>query len=267
MLPYQSGFDDFYNSMQDGFDANEGFGKKVRQQQQQQTGYTRGFKKILSVENFHGMQGYEKGFKKSSSTNGFEDHEYDCQNYKKSKLGFVHEDQSTVSSLSPFNSMSSLSSMNGVTHSKSKTKFNGGNKKKVNNSPAETDFRVKYKTEVCKYWAEYGTCEFGDQCAFAHGKQEIRQKLHISNNYKTKKCVQFHENGLCPYGLRCQFIHCARTDPQLNSIQEKGSYASDLDSADMWCNEDPDCVCMRRKNRTRLPCMVKMSNEHVCEHN
>lgn len=92
MLPYQNGFDDFYNvnkiiyfifipqSIQDDFNGNEGFGKKVRHQQQQQTiqiGYTKNFKKILSVENFHGMQGYEKGFKKSLSTHGFEEHDYE----------------------------------------------------------------------------------------------------------------------------------------------------------------------------------------------
>ena len=70
----------------------------------------------------------------------------------------------------------------------------------------ETDFRVKYKTEICRNW-ELGSCEFGDNCAFAHGYEELRNKLNMGSNYKTKKCKQFHELGYCIYGNRCQFKH------------------------------------------------------------
>lgn len=102
-------------------------------------------------------------------------------------------------------------------------KNKGANNKKK--STDQTDYRKKYKTEVaninvlenlncyekpCKYWTEKGYCEYGDQCAFAHGNNEIRQKPNVSSNYKTKKCNQFHETGYCPYGVRCQFIHCLR---------------------------------------------------------
>lgn len=101
---------------------------------------------------------------------------------------------------------------------------NKGAKNQQKKSTDQTDYRKKYKTEVvnilhpkvlfyskpCKYWTEKGYCEYGDQCAFAHGNNEIRQKPNISSNYKTKKCNQFHETGYCPYGVRCQFIHCLR---------------------------------------------------------
>jgi len=77
-----------------------------------------------------------------------------CHHYRKSQLGFVIEDQSTMSSISPFNSVGSLSSMlsvnganNNIIHKSSKNKFNQGKKK---NHASETDFRVKYKTEVEK---------------------------------------------------------------------------------------------------------------------
>ena len=72
--------------------------------------------------------------------------------------------------------------------------------------PREIDFRIKYKTEICRNW-ELGECEFGESCAFAHGYEELRNKSNMGNNYKTKKCKQFHELGYCIYGNRCQFKH------------------------------------------------------------
>ncbi|OMJ95119.1 hypothetical protein SteCoe_1662 [Stentor coeruleus] len=72
--------------------------------------------------------------------------------------------------------------------------------------PREVDFRVKYKTEICRNW-ELGSCEFGHSCAFAHGQDELRGKANMGSNYKTKKCKQFHEQGYCIYGNRCQFRH------------------------------------------------------------
>jgi len=266
MLAYQQshGFDDFYNSVQaipDTYEANEGFGREVRQQIYKPK-FAKSFKKIVSVENFNGLSNYENNDPTSFSASTFEENDNDFTPYKKTTLAYVYEDQSTMSSFSAFNSMGSMSSMNGNMHNSyknSKNKFFGSKKKNLN--PGETDFRVKYKTEVCKYWAETGHCTFGDNCAFAHGKAEIRQKLHISSNYKTKKCVQFHENGLCPYGIRCQFIHCARKENQLNPALKSTSYAEDLENIDIWCTEDADCHCMKRKTRSRLPCLVKMANE------
>ena len=70
----------------------------------------------------------------------------------------------------------------------------------------DCDFREKYKTEICRNW-EMGKCEFGEDCAFAHGFQELRYKSNIGQKYKTKKCKQFHEQGVCQYGTRCQFKH------------------------------------------------------------
>jgi hypothetical protein len=256
-------------AIQDGFEANEGFGKEVMQHNKQPKS-AKNFKKILSVESFNGNPAFEHGAKKSFSTSTFDENDFDNYYQRKTKMSYAYEDQSTMASLSALNSVNSFSSGVSVSgtnynNNKSKTKFNPNNKKKVN--PGETDFRMKYKTEVCKYWAEKGFCEFGDQCAFAHGKREIRQKVHISSNYKTKKCVQFHEHGFCPYGVRCQFIHCARKDHQLNPILINGSYAQDLDNAEIWCNESADCVCMRRKNRPRLPILEKVSTDYLYNEN
>lgn len=73
------------------------------------------------------------------------------------------------------------------------------------NNP-KNDFRAKYKTEICHYWEMYGTCKYGDSCAFAHGAEELN-KRKLSYNYKTKPCKQFFEIGYCTYGIRCQFSH------------------------------------------------------------
>ena len=68
------------------------------------------------------------------------------------------------------------------------------------------NFKTKWKTEICRYWEMYGECKFGDNCAFAHGDSELKQRK-MTFNYKTKLCKQFFELGYCSYGTRCQFSH------------------------------------------------------------
>jgi butyrate response factor 1 len=74
-------------------------------------------------------------------------------------------------------------------------------------------FRTKYKTEMCKYWELNGDCMFKENCAFAHGPQELNNKAAIPKNYKTKLCKRFHEELYCPYGPRCQFKHSEDDKP------------------------------------------------------
>jgi len=123
----------------------------------------------------------------------------------------------------------------------------------------EVDFRNKYKTEVCRYWAENGYCEFGDSCAFAHGGSEIRQKSFVANNFKTKRCVAYHETGYCVYGVRCQFLHCYRKDCHYNPRLVLTNYAEDLENIEIWLTDDQDCLCLKRTNRPRLPFMAKLA--------
>ena len=78
--------------------------------------------------------------------------------------------------------------------------------KNLRYSEDTNDFKMKWKTEMCHYWEMYGTCKYGDSCAFAHGYDELN-KRKMSNNYKTKPCKQFFELGYCTYGVRCQFSH------------------------------------------------------------
>ena len=53
----------------------------------------------------------------------------------------------------------------------------------------------------------YKSCKYGDNCAFAHGEEELKKKVHVPSMYKTKLCAQYIETGFCCYGTRCQFIH------------------------------------------------------------
>ena len=68
-------------------------------------------------------------------------------------------------------------------------------------------FKMKFKTEICKFWQNSGTCEYSDSCSFAHGSHELQQKIDLHKNYKTKQCKRFHKDLYCPYGSRCQFLH------------------------------------------------------------
>lgn len=84
----------------------------------------------------------------------------------------------------------------------------------------------KYKTEICKSWAEYGICSYGKKCLFAHGKEDLVEK-DVFKGYKSKLCKSFHRKFFCPYGSRCTFIHECR---DLKQIIEKNFYLKKINS-------------------------------------
>ena len=92
------------------------------------------------------------------------------------------------------------------------------------------DFKIKYKTELCKNYEINGYCKYGDNCAYAHGKENLRLKVTNTTAYRTKKCVQFFENGYCPYGNRCQFAHQLESNIINNPFDKKMNYTKILDS-------------------------------------
>ena len=109
-------------------------------------------------------------------------------------------------------------------------KFSRKNKRKK--EPFKTcaaDFKVKYKTELCKYFEINGYCKFGDNCAYAHGKENLRSKVTNTTAYRTKKCTQFFEMGYCPYGNRCQFAHQLQSNIINNPYDKKMSYSKILE--------------------------------------
>ena len=58
------------------------------------------------------------------------------------------------------------------------------------------NFKLNYRTQLCRNFMETGQCEFNDDCAYAHGYNELILKPSpqcFNKNYKTKMCKQWHE--------------------------------------------------------------------------
>jgi len=72
---------------------------------------------------------------------------------------------------------------------------------------AGTGINPRFKTEFCRNFREKGSCQYGDHCQFAHGKNELRHDIVRHSKYKTKLCQKFWIAGYCAYGARCNFIH------------------------------------------------------------
>lgn len=90
------------------------------------------------------------------------------------------------------------------------------------NQPASVSSSgTKYKTEFCNCYAEFGRCDYGDRCQFAHSTEEFQHRRK-SNVKDVKLCTDFITQGYCPYGRRCNFSHqspdglvCDTTQPIL----------------------------------------------------
>ena len=124
---------------------------------------------------------------------------------------------------------------NNNNHTNIKNKFSQQNKQQKfkNKGPFKstaTDFKIKYKTELCKYYEINGFCKYGNRCAYAHGKENLRSKVTNSTAYRTRKCSQFFENGYCPYGNRCQFAHQLATNIINNPYDRKMTYKKTLET-------------------------------------
>ena len=100
----------------------------------------------------------------------------------------------------------------------SKLKEKKEKKNFIKYSEDHNDFKTKWKTEMCHYWEMYGSCKYGNSCAFAHGSDELN-KRKMSSNYKTKPCKQFFEIGYCTYGVRCQFSHKLTKEKEKKEIE------------------------------------------------
>lgn len=62
--------------------------------------------------------------------------------------------------------------------------------------------------DICRVWAETGTCPFGERCQFAHSySKEPPRPNSAPNPFRPKVCREFARTGVCPYGTRCRFSH------------------------------------------------------------
>jgi hypothetical protein len=51
----------------------------------------------------------------------------------------------------------------------------------IDNATFGSSSKDRYKTELCRSWAETGYCRYGEKCQFAHGQPELRQ---VSRHHK-----------------------------------------------------------------------------------
>ena len=84
---------------------------------------------------------------------------------------------------------------------KNKTKLipNSNIHNKKTENEYNNNFKIKFKTEICHFYEINKYCKYGENCAFAHGESELKNRK-LSFNYKTKPCKQFFELGYCSYG-------------------------------------------------------------------
>ncbi len=145
----------------------------------------------------------------------------------------------TVETVNPKISLSRKAFYPHRKYKSSKVEKNSSMDKKEAPSPNEkegqTEGTLKYRTELCKFYEINGQCKFGDKCIFAHGKENLREKVLNKSGYKKRACINFFEHGFCMYGNRCQFSHEVK-DSHCNKFSykkllkdiNKGSLNSDI---------------------------------------
>ncbi|XP_041920351.1 LOW QUALITY PROTEIN: mRNA decay activator protein ZFP36 [Alosa sapidissima] len=92
-------------------------------------------------------------------------------------------------------------------------------------STAASTTSSRYKTELCRTYAERGMCKYGSKCQFAHGLEELRD-LNRHPKYKTEPCRTFHSVGFCPYGIRCHFVHNNEDDDHAHAHTRPKQFSS-----------------------------------------
>ena len=126
------------------------------------------------------------------------------------------------------------------------------------------DFKVKYKTELCKFYTLTGYCKFGENCAYAHGIENLRSKVTNSIFFRSKKCVSFFEKGFCPYGNRCQFQHQIKSNIINNPYEKNMSYENYLKTMNKFENI-MNIKALRSKKRLQILENLVKSEEDIKE--
>jgi hypothetical protein len=104
-----------------------------------------------------------------------------------------------------------------------------------------------FKTALCQAFQKTGECRYGNECRFAHGKDELRLPKYNHPKYKTVLCRNYAITGICPYGSRCQFIH------------EK--YIGPIPDEYVLSNECTQPTKPKRSNKTKVFKNVQFSDE------
>ena len=123
----------------------------------------------------------------------------------------------------------------------------------------EEQSQKKYRTELCKYFEINGRCKFGDNCIFAHGKENLRENLCKKSGYKKRPCINFFEKGFCMYGNRCQFSHDIKQFEKEEDDKKENNFSYKLffKELNMNLNDEYKKDIERIKERPRLKIFKK----------
>jgi hypothetical protein len=109
-----------------------------------------------------------------------------------------------------------------------------------------------YKLKLCNFYEKYGKCNYGKNCNYAHGKNELRDfKKYCVNglncfkkdclfahpecwNYKKNvKICEYFINGFCKHGDNCEFRHKEDNNIEINKDDNNKDFLlleKDIDS-------------------------------------
>ena len=105
-----------------------------------------------------------------------------------------------------------------------------------------SESKQEYKTVLCKHWEDDGKCQWGEQCKWAHGKEDLQTgstrpvmpHSGWNSQHKTVLCSKWVE-GSCQYGARCMFAH---GQAELRSAQQ-GVVVTSPQYKTIMCQQKP----------------------------
>ncbi|CAA0822030.1 Unknown protein [Striga hermonthica] len=108
-----------------------------------------------------------------------------------------------------------------------------------------------HKNRICRFWETCGSCQFGSECQFAHGKEELRRPPRSSGKIKLEifKSSNNLEGSTPPsYGKNCSSICQAKPAP-LSPAEEAFSSPSVLPAMAL----SPSPVQAKQHSESALP--------------
>jgi len=67
--------------------------------------------------------------------------------------------------------------------------------------------KLLHKTELCIHWSLTSSCKFKDKCFYAHGIDELKNRIRPTN-FKIRPCADCApKDSRCTYGTRCNYCH------------------------------------------------------------
>ncbi|CAL6003300.1 Zinc_finger domain-containing protein [Hexamita inflata] len=127
------------------------------------------------------------------------------------------------------------------------------------------------KTEICNCWLEFDACPYGDKCTFAHGFQQLQQRMDRQKQNDLCKSYQFE--GVCYYGKRCKFHHdqvaTGKTEQPCYSMIHKDHMINEQsfdiklpakNDADQILNEEERKICIGENDLMSKECNEKQKS-------